>query len=57
MKSNIADYYLLRPQGATEEVVQQNEANLKAKILKQNTEISVGQKFLNCLRCCLQSPK
>ena len=39
MKSNIADYYLLRPQGATEEVVQQNEANLKAKILKQNTEI------------------
>ena len=39
MKSNIADYYLLRPQGATEEVVQQNEANLKAKILRQNTEI------------------
>ena len=39
MKSNIADYYLLRPQGATEEVVQQNEANLRAKILKQNTEI------------------
>ena len=39
MKSNIADYYLLRPQGATEEVIQQNEANLKAKILKQNTEI------------------
>ena len=34
MKSNIADYYLLRPQGATEEVVQQNEANLRAKILK-----------------------
>jgi len=39
MKSNIADYYLLRPQGATEEVIQQNEANLRAKILKQNTEI------------------
>ena len=39
MKSNIADYYLLRPQGATEEVVQQNEANLRAKILRQNTEI------------------
>ena len=39
MKSNIADYYLLRPQGATEEVVQQNEANLRTKILKQNTEI------------------
>ena len=39
MKSNIADYYLLRPQGATEEVVKQNEANLRAKILRQNTEI------------------
>ena len=39
MKSNIADYYLLRPQGATEQVIQQNEANLRAKILKQNTEI------------------